>query len=181
MFTVISNQRWSNFFFWISSQRKRTERQTKRKRDSTLSLPLPAGWRRAPCVLPESVASQPPRVAVHCGGDHLCRHQRRDAASVRHHLLQDHHCRLLLVSAHHESWLHHLSDFVERYQWDILLFSQVFAEPDQEIVRQRSTLFSLLFAAIGGVSFVTMFLQVCMFNTLYCTITIYVLTEKSLG
>uniref|UniRef100_A0A8D3D5G2 ATP-binding cassette, sub-family B (MDR/TAP), member 4 n=1 Tax=Scophthalmus maximus TaxID=52904 RepID=A0A8D3D5G2_SCOMX len=43
-----------------------------------------------------------------------------------------------------------------------IIFSKiitVFAEPDQEIVRQRSTLFSLLFAAIGGVSFVTMFLQ----------------------
>ncbi|XP_068615681.1 ATP-dependent translocase ABCB1 [Brachionichthys hirsutus] len=35
----------------------------------------------------------------------------------------------------------------------------VFAEPDQEIVRQKSTFFSLMFAAIGGVSFVTMFLQ----------------------
>lgn len=35
----------------------------------------------------------------------------------------------------------------------------VFVEPDLEIVRQRSTLFSLLFAAIGGVSFFTMFLQ----------------------
>uniref|UniRef100_A0AAX7V0J4 ATP-binding cassette sub-family B member 5 n=1 Tax=Astatotilapia calliptera TaxID=8154 RepID=A0AAX7V0J4_ASTCA len=37
----------------------------------------------------------------------------------------------------------------------------VFAEPDQDIVRQRSVFFSLMFAAIGAVSFVTMFLQVC--------------------
>ncbi|XP_068179994.1 ATP-dependent translocase ABCB1 isoform X2 [Antennarius striatus] len=35
----------------------------------------------------------------------------------------------------------------------------VFAEPDQDVVREKSTLFSLLFAAIGGVSFFTMFLQ----------------------
>uniref|UniRef100_A0A3P9D7T9 ATP-binding cassette sub-family B member 5 n=1 Tax=Maylandia zebra TaxID=106582 RepID=A0A3P9D7T9_9CICH len=35
----------------------------------------------------------------------------------------------------------------------------VFAEPDQDIVRQRSVFFSLMFAAIGAVSFVTMFLQ----------------------
>ncbi|KAM9353467.1 ATP-dependent translocase ABCB1 [Symphorus nematophorus] len=35
----------------------------------------------------------------------------------------------------------------------------VFAEPEQEIIRQKSTVFSLMFAAIGGVSFVTMFLQ----------------------
>uniref|UniRef100_A0A8D3E3K8 ATP-binding cassette, sub-family B (MDR/TAP), member 4 n=1 Tax=Scophthalmus maximus TaxID=52904 RepID=A0A8D3E3K8_SCOMX len=41
-----------------------------------------------------------------------------------------------------------------------IIFSKIITvEPDQEIVRQRSTLFSLLFAAIGGVSFVTMFLQ----------------------
>lgn len=43
-----------------------------------------------------------------------------------------------------------------------IIFSKiitVFAEPDQEIVKQRTTLFSLLFAAIGGVSFFTMFLQ----------------------
>lgn len=37
---------------------------------------------------------------------------------------------------------------------------QVFAETDKEIIRQRSTFFSLMFAVIGGVSFVTMFLQV---------------------
>eukprot|EP00064_Thunnus_orientalis_P004352 superscaffoldBa00000393_g4363 len=35
----------------------------------------------------------------------------------------------------------------------------VFAEPNQEIVRQKSEFFSLMFAAIGGVTFVTMFLQ----------------------
>lgn len=35
----------------------------------------------------------------------------------------------------------------------------VFAEPDQDVVRQRSVFFSLMFAAIGAVSFVTMFLQ----------------------
>ncbi|KAM4600373.1 ATP-dependent translocase ABCB1 [Polymixia lowei] len=35
----------------------------------------------------------------------------------------------------------------------------VFAEQDKEIVRQKSTFFSLMFAAIGVVSFVTMFLQ----------------------
>nr|XP_019948186.1 PREDICTED: multidrug resistance protein 1 [Paralichthys olivaceus] len=43
-----------------------------------------------------------------------------------------------------------------------IIFSKiitVFAETDQELVRQRATLFSLLFAVIGGVSFVTMFLQ----------------------
>ncbi|XP_071385297.1 ATP-dependent translocase ABCB1 [Centroberyx affinis] len=43
-----------------------------------------------------------------------------------------------------------------------IIFSKiiaVFAEPDQEVVRQKSTLFSLMFAAIGGVSFITMFLQ----------------------
>ncbi|XP_040901258.1 ATP-binding cassette, sub-family B (MDR/TAP), member 4 [Toxotes jaculatrix] len=35
----------------------------------------------------------------------------------------------------------------------------VFTEPDQEVIRQKSTFFSLMFAAIGAVSFVTMFLQ----------------------
>ncbi|CAL1611148.1 unnamed protein product [Knipowitschia caucasica] len=43
-----------------------------------------------------------------------------------------------------------------------ILFSKiitVFAETDKEIVRERSTFFSLMFAVIGGVSFVTMFLQ----------------------
>ncbi|KAM3873324.1 ATP-dependent translocase ABCB1 [Diretmus argenteus] len=35
----------------------------------------------------------------------------------------------------------------------------VFAETDQDIIRVRSTFFSLMFAAIGGVSFITMFLQ----------------------
>ncbi|XP_053289020.1 ATP-binding cassette, sub-family B (MDR/TAP), member 4 [Pleuronectes platessa] len=43
-----------------------------------------------------------------------------------------------------------------------IIFSKiitVFAEKDQELVRQRATLFSLMFAVIGGVSFVTMFLQ----------------------
>ncbi|XP_062322019.1 ATP-binding cassette, sub-family B (MDR/TAP), member 4 isoform X2 [Osmerus eperlanus] len=35
----------------------------------------------------------------------------------------------------------------------------VFAETNQDIVRERSSFFSLMFAAIGGVSFVTMFLQ----------------------
>ncbi|XP_041798486.1 ATP-binding cassette, sub-family B (MDR/TAP), member 4 [Chelmon rostratus] len=35
----------------------------------------------------------------------------------------------------------------------------VFIEPDQNIVRQRATFFSLMFVAIGGVSFITMFLQ----------------------
>uniref|UniRef100_A0A671WWQ0 ATP-binding cassette, sub-family B (MDR/TAP), member 4 n=1 Tax=Sparus aurata TaxID=8175 RepID=A0A671WWQ0_SPAAU len=43
-----------------------------------------------------------------------------------------------------------------------IIFSKiisVFAEPDQEIVRQRSTFFALMFAGIGAVSFVTMFLQ----------------------
>ncbi|KAG7475856.1 multidrug resistance protein 1-like [Solea senegalensis] len=35
----------------------------------------------------------------------------------------------------------------------------VFAEPDQAIVKERSTFFSLMFAMIGAVSFVTMFLQ----------------------
>ncbi|KAM4579986.1 ATP-dependent translocase ABCB1 [Odontesthes bonariensis] len=43
-----------------------------------------------------------------------------------------------------------------------VLFSKiitVFAEPDQEVVRERSSFFSLMFVAIGGVCFVTMFLQ----------------------
>ncbi|KAM8735723.1 ATP-dependent translocase ABCB1 [Acanthopagrus schlegelii] len=43
-----------------------------------------------------------------------------------------------------------------------IIFSKiisVFAEPDQEIVRQRATFFALMFAGIGGVSFITMFLQ----------------------
>uniref|UniRef100_UPI0037E91357 ATP-dependent translocase ABCB1 n=1 Tax=Semicossyphus pulcher TaxID=241346 RepID=UPI0037E91357 len=35
----------------------------------------------------------------------------------------------------------------------------VFAEPNQEVIRERSAFFSLMFAAIGGISFVTMFLQ----------------------
>ncbi|XP_071324542.1 ATP-dependent translocase ABCB1 [Trachinotus anak] len=35
----------------------------------------------------------------------------------------------------------------------------VFVEQDKEVVRQKSTFFSLMFVAIGGVSFVTMFLQ----------------------
>ncbi|KAM9852100.1 ATP-dependent translocase ABCB1 [Aulostomus maculatus] len=43
-----------------------------------------------------------------------------------------------------------------------IIFSKiisVFAEPDQEVVRERSLFFSLMFAAIGAISFVTMFLQ----------------------
>lgn len=43
-----------------------------------------------------------------------------------------------------------------------ILFSKiitVFANPDKEFVRQQSTFFSLMFAVIGGVAFVTMFLQ----------------------
>ncbi|XP_056142526.1 ATP-binding cassette, sub-family B (MDR/TAP), member 4 [Lampris incognitus] len=43
-----------------------------------------------------------------------------------------------------------------------IIFSKitsVFAEQDQDIVRERSNLFSLMFAAIGGISFITMFLQ----------------------
>ncbi|KAI3361034.1 hypothetical protein L3Q82_013229, partial [Scortum barcoo] len=43
-----------------------------------------------------------------------------------------------------------------------IIFSKiitVFAEVDQEIVRKRSEFFSVMFAAIGAVSFVTMFLQ----------------------
>ncbi|KAM7420778.1 hypothetical protein PAMA_015141 [Pampus argenteus] len=35
----------------------------------------------------------------------------------------------------------------------------VFIEPDPEIVRKRSEFFSLMFAAIGGITFITMFLQ----------------------
>ncbi|KAM7383493.1 hypothetical protein PAMP_003139 [Pampus punctatissimus] len=35
----------------------------------------------------------------------------------------------------------------------------VFIEPNQEIVRKRSEFFSLMFAAIGGITFITMFLQ----------------------
>ncbi|XP_041649046.1 ATP-binding cassette, sub-family B (MDR/TAP), member 4 [Cheilinus undulatus] len=43
-----------------------------------------------------------------------------------------------------------------------VLFSKiitVFAEPNKDVVRERSEFFSLMFVAIGGVSFVTMFLQ----------------------
>lgn len=40
------------------------------------------------------------------------------------------------------------------------LSSQVFADPDQDSVRKKSEFFALMFAAIGCVSFVTMFLQV---------------------
>ncbi|XP_024123995.1 ATP-binding cassette, sub-family B (MDR/TAP), member 4 [Oryzias melastigma] len=43
-----------------------------------------------------------------------------------------------------------------------ILFSKiiaVFAEPDKEVVREKSQFFSLMFVTIGGVSFVTMFLQ----------------------
>ncbi|XP_054636998.1 ATP-dependent translocase ABCB1-like isoform X1 [Dunckerocampus dactyliophorus] len=43
-----------------------------------------------------------------------------------------------------------------------ILFSKiitVFAEPDIEVVRQKSQFFSLMFVAIGGVSFFSMFLQ----------------------
>uniref|UniRef100_A0A672J3I9 ATP-binding cassette, sub-family B (MDR/TAP), member 4 n=1 Tax=Salarias fasciatus TaxID=181472 RepID=A0A672J3I9_SALFA len=43
-----------------------------------------------------------------------------------------------------------------------IIFSKiitVFANPDDEVVRERSIFFSLMFAAIGAASFVTMFLQ----------------------
>uniref|UniRef100_A0A3P8RW26 ATP-binding cassette, sub-family B (MDR/TAP), member 4 n=1 Tax=Amphiprion percula TaxID=161767 RepID=A0A3P8RW26_AMPPE len=43
-----------------------------------------------------------------------------------------------------------------------VLFSRiitVFANPDHEVVRERSNFFSLMFVAIGAVSFITMFLQ----------------------
>uniref|UniRef100_A0A4W6C946 ATP-binding cassette, sub-family B (MDR/TAP), member 4 n=1 Tax=Lates calcarifer TaxID=8187 RepID=A0A4W6C946_LATCA len=40
----------------------------------------------------------------------------------------------------------------------------VFAEPDPDDIRMKSTFFSLMFAAIGGVSFFTMFLQVYMYT-----------------
>ncbi|XP_068998922.1 ATP-dependent translocase ABCB1 isoform X2 [Embiotoca jacksoni] len=35
----------------------------------------------------------------------------------------------------------------------------VFAEPDKEVVREKATFFSLMFVVIGGLSFITMFLQ----------------------
>ncbi|XP_076594196.1 ATP-dependent translocase ABCB1 [Chaetodon auriga] len=35
----------------------------------------------------------------------------------------------------------------------------VFAEPDEEVVKERSEFFSLMFVMIGGVAFITMFLQ----------------------
>uniref|UniRef100_A0A8C5WKG4 ATP binding cassette subfamily B member 4 n=1 Tax=Leptobrachium leishanense TaxID=445787 RepID=A0A8C5WKG4_9ANUR len=35
----------------------------------------------------------------------------------------------------------------------------IFVEPDKDILRQKSTMFSLLFLALGGISFVTFFLQ----------------------
>lgn len=38
---------------------------------------------------------------------------------------------------------------------------QVFTETDKEIIRQRSSLFCILFAAMGLITFLTMFLQVC--------------------
>uniref|UniRef100_A0A7N8XL94 ATP-binding cassette, sub-family B (MDR/TAP), member 4 n=1 Tax=Mastacembelus armatus TaxID=205130 RepID=A0A7N8XL94_9TELE len=42
----------------------------------------------------------------------------------------------------------------------IFLFSyKVFTEPDQEVVRQRSIMFALMFAVMGCVSFITMFLK----------------------
>uniref|UniRef100_A0AAQ4S1Y7 ATP-binding cassette sub-family B member 5 n=1 Tax=Gasterosteus aculeatus aculeatus TaxID=481459 RepID=A0AAQ4S1Y7_GASAC len=43
-----------------------------------------------------------------------------------------------------------------------IIFSKiitVFAEPDPEIIRQRSSFFSLMFVVIGAVTFITMFLQ----------------------
>lgn len=40
----------------------------------------------------------------------------------------------------------------------------MFAEPDPDDIRMKSTFFSLMFAAIGGVSFFTMFLQVYMYT-----------------
>lgn len=39
---------------------------------------------------------------------------------------------------------------------------QVFREEDKEIIREKSSFFCILFAVMGLVSFVTMFLQVCM-------------------
>lgn len=42
----------------------------------------------------------------------------------------------------------------------VFIFSQVFALPDDNLVRERSNFFSLMFVTIGVVSFVTMFLQV---------------------
>lgn len=41
-----------------------------------------------------------------------------------------------------------------------LFNSQVFGDPDAELVRQRSAFFSLMFVVIGGISFLTYFGQV---------------------
>lgn len=51
----------------------------------------------------------------------------------------------------------------------------MFANTDLEEVKERSTFFSLMFAAIGGVSFFTMFLQVHMnTHTHICIVTSWV-------
>lgn len=38
---------------------------------------------------------------------------------------------------------------------------QIFKEEDKEIIRQKSSFFCILFAVMGVVTFLTMFLQVC--------------------
>lgn len=42
----------------------------------------------------------------------------------------------------------------------LFFFSQVFAEINEDIKREKANLFSLLFAIIGVVSFIALFLQV---------------------
>ena len=61
---------------------------------------------------------------------------------------------------------------------------QVFSESDKDVVREKSALFSILFAVIGVVSFVTLFLQVtCLAhshhsrNSLICLLSLYLNPE----
>uniref|UniRef100_A0A7N8XC70 ATP-binding cassette, sub-family B (MDR/TAP), member 4 n=1 Tax=Mastacembelus armatus TaxID=205130 RepID=A0A7N8XC70_9TELE len=67
-----------------------------------------------------------------------------------------------------------------------IIFSKiitVFADPNEDTVRQKATMFSLIFAGIGGVSFITMFLKVCTYmQILTCVNCVAVFTGfKDLG
>lgn len=128
-------------------------------------------------------------MAFHFRGHLLRHHQRSNTACFCHPLLQNHRRRSTLdgsyLKANTLNFIYFFRDdpanlnaslrdivltirptLKLRFLHNVLFYMnssvliQVFAEPDKEVVREKSQFFSLMFVTIGGVSFVTMFLQV---------------------
>lgn len=120
----------------------------------------PAGWRGPTGVILHRLASEQRRVALHFYRDHLRCHQWCHSACVCHRLLQN----------HHGGWLHNIDTDAftapTALGVTVKLCSQVFIEPP-DIIKERTSVFSLMFVGIGCVSFVTMFLQVGVYSYYY--------------